>query len=352
MANLKSRNSSIEFIRILSMIFVIAYHWQLHAYGHSIWNSPISANQIFSFAIGSWGSLGVDLFFIIFAYFQINKRSIKLNRIMSIIIKVSFYGTVVLLLANVMGIEKFSFIETIKSIGGVFLYQYWFLTVYLIIYIASPALNRIINELSLKYLSILLDVLIYATYFISFAFGNEILGRTACGFVIYLLVGFVEKYPKFNYFNKFKVLGIFSLVIVLLFEIVCSYIGTYNYPIFFKLINRVQITQSPVMLICAMLLFYQIKNWNIKTNVVLNFLGRYSVGAYLLHGGSGFLKNYVWDDLFNGAYYYQCAPYVYIFHYVLSVFLMFAVGVICEFVYVHTIDKLVLNKVSGEDISI
>ena len=325
MANLKSRNSSIEFIRILSMIFVIAYHWQLHAYGHSIWNSPISANQIFSFAIGSWGSLGVDLFFIIFAYFQINKRSIKLNRIMSIIIKVSFYGTVVLLLANVMGIEKFSFIETIKSIGGVFLYQYWFLTVYF---------------------------LIYATYFISFAFGNEILGRTACGFVIYLLVGFVEKYPKFNYFNKFKVLGIFSLVIVLLFEIVCSYIGTYNYPIFFKLINRVQITQSPVMLICAMLLFYQIKNWNIKTNVVLNFLGRYSVGAYLLHGGSGFLKNYVWDDLFNGAYYYQCAPYVYIFHYVLSVFLMFAVGVICEFVYVHTIDKLVLNKVSGEDISI
>ena len=186
----------------------------------------------------------------------------------------------------------------------------------------------------------------YATYIVSFIFGNEILGRTACGIVIYLIVGFIEKYPHFNIFKKLKFLGIWSLLIVSLGEIMCSYLGGNYSPIFYKLISRVQITQSPVMLICALLLFYQIKLWNIKSNKIINFLGKYSVGAYMLHGGAAFLKNYIWDGLFRGDYYYQSKPYVYICHYVFCVLLMFLVGVICEYLYSKTLDKKILHKIN------
>ena len=57
------KNTSFELMRIVSMIMICAYHWQLHGYNDGIASSELCTNQIFSFAFGSWGVLGVNLFY-------------------------------------------------------------------------------------------------------------------------------------------------------------------------------------------------------------------------------------------------------------------------------------------------
>lgn len=334
------RKTSIELLRVISMLLVVAFHWELHGYGDQIYCSPISVNQIFSFFIGSWGSMGVDLFFIISSYFLVKSDSIKISKIISLIIKVSIYGTTIVLLANALGIVPFNAIATITSVLGVFAYQYWFITVYLIVYIMFPCLNKLINSLSLKYYAVILFTLIYATYVNSFVFGNELLGRLACGFTIYFIIGFLEKYNEYNIFERFKLSGtVFAIMGVIVLEVMLSYLGTYINPVFYGCIRRIQITQSPIMLVTALFIFYLIKNANMGFNRMINFLGKYSVGAYMLHGGGVFIKDYLWDGLFKAGYYYERMPKEYILRYIYSVLILFIAGIICEFIYVNVINK-------------
>ena len=60
--NLKKRNTSFELMRIIAMLMVCAYHWQLHGNNDMIPRSGLSANQIISFIFGSWGVLGLICF--------------------------------------------------------------------------------------------------------------------------------------------------------------------------------------------------------------------------------------------------------------------------------------------------
>lgn len=288
----KARNSSFELLRGLSMLMVIAFHWELHAKNDSVFCSETSANQIFSFMAGSWGTLGVNLFFMISAFFLIKKDNIKIIKVVNMIIKVSIYGTIVLLVANLMNITPFDLKSLISLILGVFSYQYWFITVYCIIYVLSPALNKLINVMPKYYFSLIICILIYISYILSFiSYANGLAGRLSCGITIYLIVGFLEKYTSNNFFEKYCIAGSIIMYFgVLLLETGVSYIGTYFNPSFYPVIRRLQTTESPIMLVMALFIFYIFKNLKINYNRIINFIGKYSSGAYLLHGGGEFLK--------------------------------------------------------------
>lgn len=121
--NLKKRNTSFELMRIIAMLMVCAYHWQLHGNNDMIPRSELSANQIISFIFGSWGVLGVNLFFLLSFYFLIKKNNITYSKYIKLAIKVSFFGTVTYIIGILCGITEFSFLEIIRTILGVFANQ-------------------------------------------------------------------------------------------------------------------------------------------------------------------------------------------------------------------------------------
>ena len=63
--------------------------------------------------------------------------------------------------------------------------------------------------------------------------------------------------------------------------------------------------------------------------------------------GGGYIKGYLWDGLFKAGYYYEQSPNIYIYHYLLSIMLLFFVGIICEFIYVNTIEYYIKLKYSS-----
>ena len=103
----------------------------------------------------------------------------------------------------------------IKSILGVFAYQYWFITVYIIILIIAPMLNKILAELSTRECHILLSMMIYVTYCLSWIIGNEIAGRLSCGITIYILIYTLENKINYNFFEKYRILAIPGIMFAL-----------------------------------------------------------------------------------------------------------------------------------------
>lgn len=342
--NLKKRNTSFELMRIIAMLMVCAYHWQLHGNNDMIPRSLLSANQIISFIFGSWGVLGVNLFFLLSFYFLIKKNNITYSKYIKLAIKVSFFGTVTYIIGILCGITEFSFLEIIRTILGVFANQYWFMTVYIIVSLLSPLLNRLLKTLTQKESYVLIAIMIYITYGISWIDGNELVGRLSCGITIYILIYILENKITNNWFEKYRKLAVPLFIMGVVGEIVLSYLSIhYNY-LFYKMIQKIQTTNSPYMLLIALMVFYIFKNLRLNYNSLVNILGKYSAGAYLLHGGASFIKDYLWDGLFKVDIFYYLNPIIYMCHYAICILSLFVVGVICDFIYSQVAD-IIENKI-------
>ncbi len=343
------KNTSFELMRIVSMIMICAYHWQLHGYNDGIASSELCTNQIFSFAFGSWGVLGVNLFFLLSFYFLIQKNEINYDRIIRLMVKTSFYGTVTLIAGVFIGAVSFNIIELLKSAMGVLAYQYWFITVYIIVVLLSPLLNDFLKKRSNEECYFLLLLGIYITYFLGWTVGSELIGRLSCGITIYILIYTLENKVKLNIFEKYRWFAFILLIGGIFFEIILSYLGNNYNPIFFKIIGKLQTTNSPYMLLLSIFVFYIFKNLKIGSNKFIVFMGKYSAGAYFLHGGAGFIKDYLWDDVFKAGVYYERPPINYVSHYVFCILILFLLGVICEIIYANTVSVFVkkcIKKVS------
>lgn len=191
---IKKRNSPFEALRIISMLLVIAYHWQLHGYNDQIMYSTLSVNQIISFVFGSWGTLGVNLFFLISFNFLLQKEKNNYSKAIKLTIKTSFYGTIVYLFAVIFVGVSFSVSVFIKSILGALIYQYWFIAVYIVIYLLFPIFNTVIKYLCTKpqYYIFVIAILVYLSYIIGLIYPGAIVGRLACAITIYFLLGYLE----------------------------------------------------------------------------------------------------------------------------------------------------------------
>ena len=77
----KAKNSNVEWLRIISALLIIAFHATKVGYNSTDANFVVYASgQVF----GSWGILGVDLFFIISAWFLVDQK-FHIKRVISIV---------------------------------------------------------------------------------------------------------------------------------------------------------------------------------------------------------------------------------------------------------------------------
>ena len=66
------RNSNIEILRILSMLFIIAHHYAVHGFDLSA--GSFTVNEVTLQILSLGGKIGVNVFVFITGYFMINSR--------------------------------------------------------------------------------------------------------------------------------------------------------------------------------------------------------------------------------------------------------------------------------------
>lgn len=143
----KSRESNLELLRILAMLAIIAYHFEIQS---DIASAPRDSWSSFTaLFLGSFGRSGVNVFVLIGAWFLIDLpfRSIRFVRLYltTLFYTVTVTLTVLLLNANPQGTSLKMLLFAFSPFSSSPL---WFASCYLLLLLLSPFLNTLIRSLS------------------------------------------------------------------------------------------------------------------------------------------------------------------------------------------------------------
>lgn len=329
------RNSAIEILRIISMLFIVLSHACFHGEIDRA-SAPVTLNKMF-LQWGMLGGIGVNIFFMISGYF-LCEREFRLSSVSRLLAQGWFY-TIALFLVCKFGFGyNYSMSELLMVFLPTLFYEYWFLTAYLILLLLSPFINVMINALTRKQHLLLIATTVILWVGIRTFTTSEMLG-TAIPFAVtmYLIGAYLRKYPQ-NWFAvkrnrvimavvSFGLLFASTLVVApaaARFSALKEHVG------FFYDRNSLLAVGAAVGLVA---IFLHCKPFHSK---FINVVAGCTFGVYLIHENPA-MRVVLWNRLLNNAPYVDSAwliPRV-----LAAVAIVFCGGVLIEYLRQLTIDK-------------
>ena len=198
----KERNSSIELLRIVAMLFIILSHLCVHN-GISLSQMPPSLNKTLM-QWGTLGNLGVDIFVLISGYF-LSTLTFKRRRLIELLTEVWLYSAILAALSFfvfdiVPGQKAF-----LKICMPTVFAEYWFFSAYVVLLLLSPFLNLLIERMSRADFKRLLLILLSLWVLIPTATTQLMYGNEIAQLILFYLIGaYFRKHPD-NLFEKKRV---------------------------------------------------------------------------------------------------------------------------------------------------
>lgn len=158
MSEKKTRNYSIEILRILAMIGIV----MLHTQSKTGWLEGKKIGMVSW--LGSWGiqaicMLTVNIYMLISGYFLPGARRTT-KKIFDLWCIASFWSLFSVLLEAVFTKKQISIVAIVNAILPISTRQYWFLTVYVALYLISPFLDQFLRGLNRRQYKGVIAVLI------------------------------------------------------------------------------------------------------------------------------------------------------------------------------------------------
>ncbi|MGN0181266.1 MAG: acyltransferase [Candidatus Ornithomonoglobus sp.] len=145
----KQRLSSMELLRIFSMLFIVTHHLVLNGLEWTNVSTKPLADNILLYNIGavfeSFCIIGVNLFFMLSGYFGIKQ---DWKKWINIVLTVYVYMIILQAVGLATGFNHLN-MKLIMLVALPF-NQYWFLKVYLVLMLVAPLLNVVIEQGSRK----------------------------------------------------------------------------------------------------------------------------------------------------------------------------------------------------------
>ena len=289
---MNERNIGIDILRILLALMVICIHliWGDNALGNSAYTGNLDLFFVPLFALCY---PAVNTYVLISGYFSFAKK-----KTMPFIIKSLFKIWLSLVFAQLLGygivlvthFESFSILELVKHFFPLTRGIWWYMSVYFVLMLISPALNGVLEQLSKRGYLIMMVVALFICSVIPFFTKFESpLGLIRGGggllwfIVLYMTGGGIYKYLLDN--PNHKINGIFALVGYLVLSLILSLsselfakIGMEGYS--FYSYNFIIVYGQAVMLFFA---FWQFNIKNYRVSKAISFLAGLSLAAYIYH---------------------------------------------------------------------
>lgn len=295
----KERQSNLELLRVICMVLIVAYHEQ-----RSFSFTP-DAQGIFIKSVGGWGLLGVYCFIAISAWF-LQQQQFRFEKLYRIFCQTGFYMAVFMVfhLINVYMKGGNIWQELWKSthyalLQPLWVYRYWFISVYILLYLLSPFLNKLISGMDDVLYKKLMIVLTVIPFFGFFYNGQGTLFDLLYFIYVYLLVGLLRRMPG-NVFEKYAGRGFFICVALFAFGYVTALFSDPLYAFFCYAITNVH-RHAVIMVVAAMFLFYLFHNLKMKPRKGINRLATLMFGVYLFHENKVFNLSDLSSDFFDAV---------------------------------------------------
>lgn len=201
----KDRKSNFELMRIISMLFIVLYHILVHG---KILEHADGSIEVLLIFIESILLVHVNSFILVSGYFQ-SESNFKMGKFLKLNNMVWFYKVAIMLVLIWLGlIATPDLITRIHTYFPIDYGIYWFMGSYLILYLISPILNKVIHNSNKKDLTkiiiILFIIISISSTFSMDIFINTQTGRTLQTFILLYFIGaYIRKYPiDFSYFMQ------------------------------------------------------------------------------------------------------------------------------------------------------
>lgn len=282
------RNIGLDVLRILAMVMIVFQH----VIGKGMFRFEINNGEFYKFIlfIRTFCIVAVNCFVLITGYFQV-KSKFKLNKVVDIWLKVIFYSISIYIVLLIFNQVDFNMKDTIKSFFPIITNEYWFVNCYLLLYILSPFINKMIYQLSKKDLKKLIIFLLIVFCLFPSILPSAFVLDTTRGYgiiwfvILYLTGAYIRLHMKSSFQNKknlilFFIINCLSFCLVLAIQCICDSIHVsdiserlYNYNFIF-------------VFLASLFLFLYFKNINIKNNKLINLVFKLSplvFGVYIIH---------------------------------------------------------------------
>lgn len=289
---------SIELLRIIATVMIIAHHFSVHG-GIEFESSIITVNRLWVQFIELGGKTGVNLFVMITGYFGITAKRRNNLRLVKLWLTVLFYSVTLYLAFVIAGEETFSVSRFIRSVFPVTFAGWWFASAYIALCLFAPFMNTLLKTLSKRDYRILLLIIAFCWCLPSTFLNAEIEGNDLLWFVfIYSLAGYIRLYgaEKTNTAAGYFSLAAITLTLTLSSVVFIDVLGA-RHALFANCATYfLGMKKLPVLLI-SVFVFLGFLKLRVKSGALITLLSPAMFGVYLIHD-SDLVRGLIWDKAF------------------------------------------------------
>ena len=340
------RNYNLDLLRIISMLMIITVHYCTHGYyirtAGSIGSKSPMLWQIYSLCY-----CAVNIYVLISGYF-LCKSEFKWKKVLKLIIEVLFYSIIIGIIFFLFHLYDFNSLrDFLRVIFPIMSNTYWFISIYLVLYIASPYLNKFIKLLDKKEYQkfIIINAIIFLLCNNLIPGTNLIDTTRGYGLLWFIFLYFVSAYIRL--YDLPKIRNIYYLILYFVF----SYITYISRFISIKYLSSIDIFRetkdilfsynSITMFLSALCLFLFFKNIDIKPRMpgLIEKLSIATFGVYLIHDNF-LLRTILYDRLLKVTYFMEKSFFWKSFAMGVSVFTIFYICSCIEMIRESIFKKL------------
>lgn len=277
------RQSNFELLRIIAMLMILVLHAGTHGIQKYVNVSEhfTDYNEIIYYILRSLSIVAVSVYVIIGAYF-LSSSAAKPKKLLKMFLETSLFSVAIYLLIVLFGYVDFDSSTFLKKVFATLCGEYWFVTIYFVLLIFSPYLNKLMDAISKKeHLSLV--AIMFTLFCLWQFFHNYNLIGVSNGYgliyfiFLYILGGYIKKYgfilKDFSTKTYLAVYFLFALINVwLVHESVLKNESVWKWFAY----------NSPIVLLMTYCVFQTFKNIEIRLRII-NLISRYVFGIYLIH---------------------------------------------------------------------
>ncbi len=292
------RESNFELMRIISMFLIVVWHVIIHG---KIFDNSGEVGLFVANVILGIIAIHVNSLVFLTGYYNNDKTEVKTKKIFKLIGTAWFYKATIVIIFFLLGLEKTGKITFMEELLPLDINNYWFVNAYIIIYLLSPYLNKVTENMTEKDFGKMIVKLIILLTILPLITNNRFIsnnGSNIINFVIiYYLGSFFRKYPinKNYHFKSLERKKLRTVLIIMFFSmalmnISIKYLGDKMYIINSEILNyygsiirnNYLYYSNPLIIVqsCAYCLLFE--TLNIKSKII-NFISGSTFGVYLIH---------------------------------------------------------------------
>lgn len=336
------RELGFEILRIIAMFLITCIH--LINYGGFLGHANSNFETFSLRFVYSIFLISVNIFVLISAYFMV-KSKFKLKKLINLWLTVVFYSLSLYILCMIVFGEAFSFKEVVCCFAPIIRNRYWFFTDYILIYLLSPFLNKILNNSSKKELYCLCIFICIMSYFsLRFQIDSIIgigTGYNLIWFIsLYMIGGTLRLYtPTFKRYI-WVIIYVVSTLLILAGWYIPSDIFLYKY---FKILPEYSNILVLIASISIFMMFRNIVCKNSKSNKIVRFISSTTFGIYLFQEAMFFKPKLYFSILKVDNFYSLKTSALYVLLFALSIYVLgFIYDCFRKFIF-WICDKLILK---------